>query len=312
VVYFLNRNKKSSPKPENPITVLEQKPQNLLNELARAPTPRTKESPETDCYTTLLKLSGAVECNEDCFREKLIKKKELELVQVLEESWGRSKPKSNFGRFNEAVDLAGIGHVNGPHDLLKAEKLLEDLIADDPSNSYPKYFLAVILARNDKMQKAKKFLIEAKKQSEYQPYVLDISLKMRLATLDDPSTFLLGSGVWSSLPLPSMRSLEELHDVYPDALLDLGRKMIAKTIEVQGRFVNYLWSPVEHQIGLSLINKVAPDEAQKSLSYEQWMNLSKDDSADFIHMDDEKNCDIETFKENLQKIKTDLKPFLTN
>lgn len=162
--------------------------------------------------------------------------------------------------------------------------MLLELTKKDRFNSLPYYYLAVVAKKLKDENNVKKYLAKAKSLPEYYSYVNDFRRKMFLVTSENLNAYLDGQIRWSHLAYPSFRGFKEFPKDDEKLLEDLGLKMTKLAEEVDGKYIDILWTPVEHHMGLYFLKKVRSKELGSKFDYKEYRDRQDNPLAFELNM----------------------------
>lgn len=166
-------------------------------------------------------------------------------------------PTKIEAKFYYALGLAGL--LRGrelDRDLPQAFEKMIEVIKEDPRNSAPLLFGAIIARKLGKLASANEFVSRAKETSYFSAYATEISRAI-YSPVKSSSDFLQAIGIWSQVPIADYVELKKL-------LLEIGsvkfaEQMIEKGLNLNAPLNDLDWFGVEYAVGLVVLKKLDPN-----------------------------------------------------
>ncbi len=184
-------------------------------------------------------------------------------------------------------------------DFSRSIAILRNLSEGEPENSYYLFFEALMLEQSGKKEEATEVLRRAVELPTYRSPFTEIHHRLLMATANDIKAYFKGVELYSSLPFPSYKKLENLSKLDEEAFVAMGKKMMEPALAHQGKYFELTWNPIEYAMGKHLIGKVSPGEADK---YPRYNELPEFDPGDYTGWGvGERGCHEEDLKEEIKK-----------
>ncbi len=162
------------------------------------------------------------------------------------------KPEGSIqGRFLLALaraDLLQGRHLQVDND--EALMLLEDVIDEDPTNSAPFLYAAIIARRTGQLERATYFLSRAKASNHFDSYVTDYSRTL-FAQVQTSSDLIEAISNWAQAPIPDYVALKDMLIINEDT--QFAHQLLAGGL-TEGK-IDLDWIPVEYAIGRAVLEK---------------------------------------------------------
>lgn len=262
------------------------------------------------CYRKIWHELKVEECDVQCFAN-YVDNHDPDLAKLINERWtdksvSERKAYSQLGLFLRSLQNAGMKFeplAPEKTDLDMALAQISQLSSDDPGNGYPLLFTSLLYKLKGRDEEAGHYLRAASEAPRFDSYIGKIGLRLRMAASDDPKMHLKAITLYSQLPFPDYRKLEELVGVDDNALGIVLQKMTSKGQEVGGKGFSLNWEPLEHQTAIFILRKFSPNEAEKIPSYRDIIERDNSLGTGYHWQFDEKSCKKEDFIEELQREK---------
>ncbi len=200
------------------------------------------------------------------------------------------RPSSTEGKFILALARAGLleGKRIEPDDE-EALTLLDEVSEDDPGNSAPFLYAAMIEGRRGNHERSAELFAQAEKTDRFDSYMTSVA-KSLFGQVRTSSDLIQAYGLWSTLAIPDLIALK-------NDLLNRGGKLFAHQLMKSGlgddsMVADVEWFPLEYAIGKSLLNALEPNNAHPS--YRQILKLKNEKSsvsAEQVHSELQSKCE---------------------
>ncbi len=276
----------------------------------KLPSPKaTVINMKPSCEGHLKVLLGFDKCNEECFAKKLLTHHK-DLSDFVLEKWTyfnrKGEAKSRLGRLYIAVSSAEINFTPNlipKKDLAKAEKMLAEIMREDPKNLYPALFYAYVLKRRGKIAEAQKVLRDAVQSGSYESYIPRYRLEIMKAAGTDILSAMVAIMTTATyfIPEPRLYEIEELQEIskvdFIKAMIIIANKR--KNAENKGQ--DLLWDLSDDKYSREYLEQELPDVYQRLPKFEDRDDNKTHDLIFFTPRPDDGNCNVEDVKENLAK-----------
>lgn len=263
------------------------------------------------CYSGLWREFKVDECNNECFKNYM-ENFDPDLAKLIDEKWTdksftNRRAYSQYGLLLRSLQNAGLNTEPLPEektDMDLALAQISQLASDDPGNGYPLLFSALLFNKRGRTQEATQYLKAASEAPQFNSYLGNLKKRLLLATADDPRMYLKAIQLFSQMPIPDYRELEKLIGINDEALQIVLQRMTSKAVEVGGKGFELNWNPLEHQISILVLKKIAPNEAERIPNYREILDRTENPLGDESHWKfNEEKCSKEEFIEELQREK---------
>lgn len=261
----------------------------------------------TVCAKKLWNTFKVEECDDQCF-SNYVENHDEDLAKFISEKWtdqsvsGR-RAYSQLGLFLRALQNGGMKFDPLPPEKVDMDMALAQIsqvASDDPGNGYPLLFTSLLYKMRGKEDEAAHYLRAASEAPRFDSYIGKIGKRLRLATADDPQKSLKAVELYSQLPFPDYRKLEDLIGLDDKAFGTVLQRLTAKGMEVGGKGFSLNWEPLEHQTAIFILRKFSPNEAEKIPSYRDLIEKDQTMGAGSHWQYNYETCKVEEFAEELQ------------
>lgn len=251
----------------NPASTLESN-NALPVKISRPPLQMSNETPnETACELAF---------SQDVDFEKFLLKNKVHLSEVVG-LWFNSKSitepqaqeTTTSGKFFLALARADLLDGKKIHpNLNESFGLINEVINEDPTNSAPLLFAAVIAEKFRRFDEARKYIEQLQTTTHYNSYVSDHYHQI-FASVESLKDFMSAAQIQSSSPIPAMSDALKLLKKY--RLKNVAEQLVQPVIDNRSAIMEFDWLPVEYSMGVAAMKSIDP-----SIQYPRWMVLYKD------------------------------------
>lgn len=253
------------------------------------------------CYTNLWREFKVDACDDDCFAE-YVADHDPDLAKLIREEWtdeaatGR-RVYSQYGLLLQSLRSAKKDTVSGLPQI-------SQLSHEDPGNGYPLLFTALVSQLEGRSEAAAQYLKAAAEAPRFESYTGSLKRRLLLATADEPRMHMKAIQLYSLMPIPDYKELENLIGVNDEAFAVVLLRLTSRAVEVGGKGFELNWNPLEHESSISVLKKILPNEAERIPGYREILERTESPFRGESHWTfDEEKCSKEEFVEELQKEK---------
>lgn len=163
-----------------------------------------------------------------------------------------SKESTIAGKFMMALAKAGLldGRTSNEPSDDEAIALLNEVAEDDPSNSAPLLYTAIIEERRGNTQAVAELMERIRDTNRFESYLTDISHSL-FSFVQTSSDLMQAYAIWSQLPIPNLMALKEFLKRRNN--VDVAKQMMAKGLDTKASLAEIDWISVEYAIGRAIM-----------------------------------------------------------
>ena len=223
-----------------------------------------------------------------------------------EESFPREPEPSAPGGFMYAMARAGLLYEQDDRqiekDIPEAIEVLKRVASQDPENSAPLIYAALLEDSRGNVEESQRLLIEARKTKRFNTYWPEITLPV-FRSVRTPAEVVDAIGLWSNSPAPDYLALSAFLKKNKDETI--ANQLVAPVLEKNSTVDTFRWMGVEYAFGRSILKNVKPELNLPSYSEMAAIVRSRGPTTD-TYMDlVQKNCDpndLEPFVKYFQSL----------
>lgn len=180
----------------------------------------------------------------------------------------------------------------------EAIRLLNEVITEDPENSAPYLYLALIYQSRGQIDLKERTLLDAKTTQYFNSYLNDFT-KTIFSAVETPADLLAAISIWEKTPILDYKKMQNL--VMEKRFDKIGSQLVEKALKPENNYRDVNWSLLEYTYGKAILDKF-----EKGHSLPKTNELIKT-KIDFVHnltdfAELEKTCDINSLNGDVEKI----------
>ena len=186
-----------------------------------------------------------------------------------------------------------------------ALKLLTEVSNEDPNNSAPLLYAAIINEQIKDTSASKELIKKALELSDYfDTYILDFS-KALVFSSESAEDFYRSQFIRASHPIPDHLKLRDLILKYK--LTKISEQLIRNALDKNNLLADYEWSLIDYTIGVATLKKLSPEyKLPKFIDLMAQKNKLHDFDPENFFKEFQKNCDMKLVENEFLFIKSRL------
>lgn len=190
-------------------------------------------------------------------------------------------------------------------DYKLALKLLTEVSNEDPNNSAPLLYAAIINEQIKDYSASKELINKALELSTYfDTYILDFS-KALIFSSESAEDFYRSNFIHASHPIPDHLKLRDLILKYK--LTKISEQLIQNALDKNNLLADYEWSLIDYTVGVATLKKLSPDyKLPKFIDLMAQKNKLHDFNPEEFFEEFQKNCDMKLVENEFLFIKSHL------
>lgn len=209
--------------------------------------------------------------------------------------------ESKQGKFFLALAQAGLLEgAKNPIDknLSQAIQLLNEVIEEDPTNSAPLAYLALIYDSNGEKAKAQKTFSKISSTLKFDSYLGDFTTAI-FQTVNTPGDLMSAVTIWTQTPIPNYEQLRKLLIEKKSETMAL--QLVAGGLNTKNDFIDVNWVPIEYATGWFVLDKLGKNKNLPRLR--DLIKNKKNFGSDAGFTELESSCDINVLESEVRRIK---------